>query len=822
MPSSPLAHRGWTFGEFTLDLDRGALIRGGANVHLSPRPFAVLRHLVERHGRLVTKDELLDEIWGHRAVTDGAVTHSLIEIRRALGAAGRGYIRTVPRRGYVFEADVTPPREPPPEPPPASQPGPPEASLPAPAPAPAAPGRRRAIGWVGGLALGVLVAVVAQGWGFWNRTEDAVSPREVQPATYAAWHPSLADIEPHSVAVLPFADLSPERDQEYFTDGISEEILNRLSAFGELKVIARTSSFAFKDSGYDIPRISGLLAVNYLLQGSVRRDGQQLRISAQLVDRSGVQVWSSSFDRELGAIFALQEEIAEAVASSIVPHIVPPATAPRLPDLEAYQEYLAGREILASRRRPSPGQAMMRLDRAIELDPEFAEAFAERAVARVLRAWNDPETREMDMEGAQFDIDRALQLKPELGRAHAALGLLMFTRDPPSPDTQEAVLRRSLALDPNQVDAWTWLAAVLDAQGRVEDGTVALSQALRLDPLAPAAVSNMALREIRAGDVAAGEERLLLGLASPLADEMHYGPLIFLNLARGRPAEALSLAQGMVLHVATETGRPPPLMALIGNNALLGRHDQALQYLHRSREEFPGNLWMRVAEMSNLGIDTGVLDRAEALSELEALLPGGRLDVAHALVDSAMRYGELLALEGRHQDAIGVLEELSRTAPGLDAWPRAFRARQALAWAYLQSGERDKAGEVLAALLEDYRAAIADGETRLFDVRSGYLSGGLGGKALATLLMGDQDGALALLEQAAREGWRGYYGAMRDPRWAILRDEPRFRAVMAWVKEDLDAQRAAFEATNSNEDFLARLDAVIAEHSMKNAEISPP
>jgi TolB-like protein len=114
------------------------------------------------------------------------------------------------------------------------------------------------------------------------------------------WRPSAAEIEPHSVAVLPFSDLSPERDQEYFTDGISEEILNRLAAFRELKVIARTSSFAFKDSGYDIARISGLLAVNYLLQGSVRRDGQQLRISAQLVDREGVQVWSEQLRSRTG------------------------------------------------------------------------------------------------------------------------------------------------------------------------------------------------------------------------------------------------------------------------------------------------------------------------------------------------------------------------------------------------------------------------------------------------------------------------------------------------------------------------------------------
>ncbi len=176
------------------------------------------------------------------------------------------------------------------------------------------------------------------------------------------WRPSAAEIEPHSVAVLPFADLSPERDQEYFTDGISEEILNRLLAFRELKVIARTSSFAFKDSGYDIARISGLLGVKYLLQGSMRRDGQQLRMSAQLVDNTGVQVWSSSFDRQLGGIFQLQDEIAEAVARSIAPQIAPPEAEQRLPDLAACDAYLAGRAIVAGRESGWSLRALVHFD----------------------------------------------------------------------------------------------------------------------------------------------------------------------------------------------------------------------------------------------------------------------------------------------------------------------------------------------------------------------------------------------------------------------------------------------------------------------------
>jgi TolB-like protein/Tfp pilus assembly protein PilF len=648
-------------------------------------------------------------------------------------------------------------------------------------------------------------------------TTGRVLETAVSPAGEGEWRPSMAEVDANSVAVLPFTSLSADPEHEYFAAGISEEILDRLARFRELKVIARTSSFAFKDSGYDIARISGLLAVNYLLQGSVRRDGQQLRISAQLVDRSGVQVWSSSFDRALVGIFQLQDEIAEAVATSIVPQIISPPTSPRLPDLEAYQEYLAGREILASRRRPSAGQAMLRLDRAIELDPEFAEPYAERAVARILHSFHSLDAPVLDFEGAQADIDRALQLKPELGRAHAALGLLMLAREPLNREAREAALRRALALDPNQVDAWNWLSTVLDEQGRSEEATVALAQALRLDPLAPAPLVNMARREILAGNVAAGEEALLRGLASPLADEMQYGPLIFLNLARGRPAEALELGQSMVLHVAAETGRPPPLFALIGNNALLGRHDRALQYLQLNREKFPGALAMRAFELSYLSVDAGLLDRTEALSELQGLLPGGQPDIARAWPDTIGRYGELLALEGLppacRRRAGGTLAygvgrlvrgpfEPARRWRGLTCNP-ASRTRPTKCW------PRCSRTMMLRSPPAKRDSSVRNPATS---------AAGWCGKARATLLLGDTDRALVLLEQAAREGWRGYYGASRDPRWAIVRDEPRFRAVMAWVKEDLDAQRAAFEATHSDEDFLARLDAIMAEHATRNPE----
>jgi len=168
--------------------------------------------------------------------------------------------------------------------------------------------------------------------------------------------PTAIEAAENSIAVLPFSNLDGDPNTKYFSDGVTEEILHRLSEFAALKVMARTSSFAFADSNMTIPRVSQLLGVRYLLQGSVRRDMDQVRITAQLVDNSGLQVWSQTFDRKLEGIFAIQTEIANAVARQLVAQVAPRTlnNARTTTSTDAYQEYLVGREYLYTR---SPGWA---------------------------------------------------------------------------------------------------------------------------------------------------------------------------------------------------------------------------------------------------------------------------------------------------------------------------------------------------------------------------------------------------------------------------------------------------------------------------------
>ena len=631
--------------------------------------------------------------------------------------------------------------------------------------------------------------------------------RVMDTATPDVWRPSLAEIEPNSVAVLPFASLSGDSEHEYFADGISEEILNRLSGFKELQVIARTSSFAFKDSDYDIARISALLGVKYLLQGSVRRDGQQLRIAAQLVDQSGVQIWSNSFDRQLGAIFALQDEIAEAVATSIVPQIVPPPTEHRLPDLDAYEAYLTGREILARREHYAGERALAYFDRAIDLDPGFAELYAERAVARFFHAELDSEFS-AELDRAQRDIDRALHLKPDLARAYAAQALLMAFRDPGGDFAErEALLRKSLALDPNQVDAWNWLHSALLGLGRDEEAEQALERALRLDPLAPTINANLAGREFRRGAIADAERRLLRVLEAPHAPIPVYSEIIFHYLNTGQLVEANGMIKNYILATISATGHPPELFGMVGTNAMLGRHEQAARWRDRNIEVHPGNMMMRLIELVILSLDMGAMDYADALGEIDQMLESGAPEPIPAVPSAAVYRGELLALSGDLPAALLVLEPMVQSSGVKFAGEN--RVRRTLAWIYAQWGDGDGAAKVLEPLKDEFRNAYAAGRLREFDPIAGYNSGA-SGYAMTMLLSGDEDAALDLLEEAVEAGWRGYYAVSRDPRWEALREHPRFGAVMARIKADIDRQRRRLEVIEDEDDFEAKFDAAVA------------
>jgi TolB-like protein len=288
-----------SFGDCVLDADRRELSRSGTLVHTGPRVFDLLAHLVLTRERVVTKDELLRVVWGGRVVSDSTLTSHIHAVRRVIGDNGdqQKLVRTVSRKGFRFVGEV---RD-------------------------ASPRSELA------------------------ERQAHIGPTESDPPSA----PKLPD-KP-SIAVLPFKNLSGDPDQEYFADGIVEDITTAIARLPWLFVIARDSSFIYKDKGTDVTEVARVLGVRYLLEGSVRKTGPSLRISAQLIDAStGAHIWAERFDGALEDLFALQDRVADSVAGALEPKLrlaeIGRASRKAVTGLDVYDLYLRA---LAESRKPN-------------------------------------------------------------------------------------------------------------------------------------------------------------------------------------------------------------------------------------------------------------------------------------------------------------------------------------------------------------------------------------------------------------------------------------------------------------------------------------
>ncbi len=347
--------------------------------------------------------------------------------------------------------------------------------------------------WPAGLmALVGVAALVGGAWWVGRQT----APEASFVATDAPAEARLAFADPAqdarpSIAVLPFADMSPDRDQEYFGDGMTEEILNTLARVRELRVSGRTSTFAYKDRDKDLREIGTELGVSYLVEGSVRKAGNQLRITAQLIDASdGSHMWSDQYDRSMDDVFAIQTEIAEAVAAELrVPlgldageRLVTPTA-----DLDAYDLYLAGRSKMRER-GPSLLEAVELFEAAIARDSTWAPAWAGLAEASELRLWHAA-ARPKGMTRKEFNpiglaeseraARRALDLDSDNASALVALGSVQRNRA--EWEAAETTYLRALAADPDNAEAYQQYGDFLLNVGRIGEGVRLLDRAAALD-----------------------------------------------------------------------------------------------------------------------------------------------------------------------------------------------------------------------------------------------------------------------------------------------------------------------------------------------------
>jgi TolB-like protein/Tfp pilus assembly protein PilF len=293
-----------------------------------------------------------------------------------------------------------------------------------------------------------------------------------------------------SVAVLAFENMSPDAENEYFADGISEEILNVLADLPELRVIARTSAFSFKGSEATVAEIADKLDVAYVLEGSVRKAGDRVRVTAQLIETdSESHLWSETYDRELVDIFAVQDEIARAIAGELELQLTPDQEqrlATALTDnVDAYNQYLLGRQLWHTRNLQTLRASAEALEEAVTLDPEFAEAWAALADALVLLPEYDPSRSIATIAAARDAVNRALELKPALPQALTTRAYLRFMYDYDWTNA-ERDFQRAMALDPAYPTAQQWYGEFLAVQYRDIDGALRqFRKASELDPLAP-------------------------------------------------------------------------------------------------------------------------------------------------------------------------------------------------------------------------------------------------------------------------------------------------------------------------------------------------
>ena len=532
-PQSPLLR----FGNFELDTGRCELRKYGIKIKLQRKPFQVLSLLLERRGDVVSRDELQRSLWpdGVFVDFDHSLNTAIKKLRDALGdtAATPRYIATIDRRGYRFTADVQeielPVRAS--APPPVGAP-PPAQMLPPEKPRPV----KRWPYWTAAATLVILIVGGYFGWRFLH-DRARVGNRRVM------------------LAVLPFENLTGDTAQDYFSDGLTEEMISQIGSIDpqRLGLIARTSAMHYKHTQEPLDQIGRKLGVSYILEGSVRRDAGRVRISAQLIavhDQS--HVWAKEYDRELNQLLSVQEEIAQQIAHEIELTFGAQSQATNKPvvatsvvvSYEAYDLYLKGLYFWNKRDKGFP-QAAEYFQQAIDKAPNYARAYAALANNYALMStWYAGRPDEL-MPKARAAAQKALEINPSLAEAHTALALVMEMYDYDWPGA-EREFRYAIQLDPGYATAHEWYGEFLSYQGRLDEGLAEGERARQLDPLSLIIASDYAAILLRARkyDRAIEQDRAILDMDPTFIQVC--GGLVVSYSRTGRFSDALQVVNRYV------------------------------------------------------------------------------------------------------------------------------------------------------------------------------------------------------------------------------------------------------------------------------------
>jgi TolB-like protein/DNA-binding winged helix-turn-helix (wHTH) protein/Flp pilus assembly protein TadD len=731
-------------GDWVVNPSLDTIARAGETLKLEPRTMRLLLCLADSPDTVISVDRLLNDVWAGVVVGPASVYQAVSQLRKLLGDLDPDptYIATVPRKGYRLIAPVRRLSSPSPPPEPSQDLKSPATES---AAVPSVPDRRGAK-WVT-LAV-VLLAGVAL-FGFWREKHARSNP------------------EPASIVVLPFIDLTTEKSGQAFCDGLTEELSNWLSQIPSLRVVARTSAFAYRGPGEDVRKIGAALNTNHILEGSMRRSGDHMRITVQLIDaRNGYHLWSAEYDKVLDDTITIQDDISRSVAQYLEIRLTPDTderfAARRTANSRAYQLYLSARFYQRQRTRESNAHAIELYNQVIAADPKFALAYVGLSYSLLNQQGLDGRSIEDVARDVEPLVATALALNPQLPDVYTVRAALRSDQDRIAAARDD--LRLAIARNPNDSVAMAEMGRLSMREGKPLDALASFNRAIVLDPL---------------------DFRLQTQLC-----------MAFEDLARFDEAEAACKRA-----YELEPGNAEVVDGLATLAAARGDIGEALKWNAKSIKLAPDEFdfyWTR----AELYLTLGLTERAEASLEQGHTAAGeeelanvvlGRVIFMQGGVDELRHYLEKMQLDHSSHAAVLLESAYLRLLVG-DSQAVKTLIKRAIAapdrvpfvdtpWA-ARVGESTQLSLATAELATGDRVAAIQHLTMLHTMLDHMIDSGveraqtyaLRAKTLA--LLGHSDEAMQDLFKASRLGWRESWWAQNEPYLASLSNRSDFQALM--------------------------------------------